>query len=406
MSGDAFDNWRKTKELNDIGVTVPNKGGGACGYISCLHALQDLELEQFANMKGRDFIDYFFKEAGNFLHLVRCENTKQEFETRKEKWNNNKGKAMKTDVWFVAEFFFLVSAMFKINVFVYTTNAKKRTREAVRQARPVKQKPSCNVYFFLQEYVRVETIEGYPFPTEKAFCFFHDAYHYEFVRCHPGIIRSPEVKFIRKENDVISLQSEDEDNSDDEIRKAEEEKSKAVLELEQREKDPELSLSEDWLATKEGQDEGESSAVLEVEQKEKKPELSLTDEWLATKEGKHKNFESTVSSESTKAPKPRRCYYWPYCNFYVQECKGHDQEKCVYYNPFGPNRHKLPLNSDGTLGDEFYREKKKAKRELNRQCKKEMRKLKKGMEEVRKMETDKQLAAESMIDLSKNANNV
>jgi hypothetical protein len=50
----------------------------------------------------------------------------------------------------------------------------------------------------------------------------------------------------------------------------------------------------------------------------------------------------------------------------VKECCGRDQQKCVYYNICGSRRNELPLNSDGTLADEFYNVKKRFRNELNR----------------------------------------
>ena len=96
-----------------------------------------------------------------------------------------------------------------------------------------------------------------------------------------------------------------------------------------------------------------SCGQISIERKDKEQELMV------------QNATGTEERD-TKQKSTRRCFYWPYCRYDVKECCGRDQQKCVYYNIFGQKRNELPLNSDGTLADEFYNVKKRFRNELNR----------------------------------------
>jgi hypothetical protein len=235
--------------------------------------------------------------------------------------------------------------MLMINIFVYCGPNKRITRRTKEEVSA--EQLHCNIYAFLEDGVRMHSMKGCPYPTARAICIYYSANHYEFLRCHAGIIRMAEMTLNPNyDSDVVEVF----DLSDN--------KNYGQVSIEWEDNEQELMVQNTTGTEEKGvKDTKQKSTRVSIEREDKEQELMVQNATGTEEKG----------VKDTKQKSAHRCFYWPYCRSDVKECCGRDhQQKCVYYNIFGQRRNELPLNRDGTLADEFYNVKKKFRNELNR----------------------------------------
>jgi hypothetical protein len=327
---------KEASNIHNIGVIRSNKGLGKCGYLSCFHATHELNLEPevFGEMTELDFIDYFFENATKFLHYIKYDNIGHLEQLLLKKKEAIRRRKQTKGGWFTREFFYIISAMLRINIFVYCGPNKRITRRTKEEVST--EQLHCNIYAFLEDGVWMHSVKGCPYPTKRAICIYYSANHYEFVQCRAGIVRMAEMTLNPNyDSDVVEVFD----------------LSCGQISIERKDKEQELMV-QNATGTEEKDTKQKSTRVL-IERKDKEQELMV------------QNATGTEERD-TKQKSTRRCFYWPYCRYDVKECCGRDQQKCVYYNIFGQKRNELPLNRDGTLADEFYNVKKRFRNELDR----------------------------------------